>query len=203
MDQLRYRSFSAAQMLASITARLLHFLAQSKHQIGSTDADQELATLPFPKWPRRRRWNLHRRRVGAAATPSPPAAGMAARRLPSRSRAGGVPRSEGAIRDRGRARGSDTEEDALQVFDELLQRGKGVSIYSLSRPLTAVARDRPAAAVSCFNRMARAGADKQPRVEEVMAGGKLQDILSGGLEQCQGIPHGLNKGKKRWAYQES
>uniref|UniRef100_A0A0D9XL37 COBRA C-terminal domain-containing protein n=1 Tax=Leersia perrieri TaxID=77586 RepID=A0A0D9XL37_9ORYZ len=75
----------------------------------------------------------------------------------SRARAGGVPRSEGAIRDRGSAGGSGGEQDALQVFDELLKRGRGASIYSLTRALTAVARASPAAAVSCFNRMARAG----------------------------------------------
>ncbi|KAF0930985.1 hypothetical protein E2562_038553 [Oryza meyeriana var. granulata] len=38
--------------------------------------------------------------------------------------------------------------------------GRGASIYSLNRALADVARESPAAAVSRFNRMARAGAKK-------------------------------------------
>uniref|UniRef100_A0A0E0EZK6 Uncharacterized protein n=1 Tax=Oryza meridionalis TaxID=40149 RepID=A0A0E0EZK6_9ORYZ len=37
---------------------------------------------------------------------------------------------------------------------------EGASIYGLNRALTAVARDSPAAAVACYNRMARSGAKK-------------------------------------------
>uniref|UniRef100_A0A0D9XPU1 Pentacotripeptide-repeat region of PRORP domain-containing protein n=1 Tax=Leersia perrieri TaxID=77586 RepID=A0A0D9XPU1_9ORYZ len=52
--------------------------------------------------------------------------------------------------------------DARHVFDGLLRRGRGASIDELNRALAAVARNRPAAAVSCFNRMARAaGADDE------------------------------------------
>ncbi|EEC67254.1 hypothetical protein OsI_34200 [Oryza sativa Indica Group] len=75
----------------------------------------------------------------------------------ARARAGGVPRSEGTIQDRARV-GSGGAEDALDVFDELLRRGIGAPIRSLNGALADVARDNPAAAVSRFNRMARAGA---------------------------------------------
>ncbi|KAF0928767.1 hypothetical protein E2562_010647 [Oryza meyeriana var. granulata] len=84
-----------------------------------------------------------------------------ARRVPyrPRARAVAVSRSEGSIQDRGRAGGSGTE-DALHMFDELPQQGRGAPIYSLNRALTDVACDSPAVAVFRFNRMARAGADK-------------------------------------------
>ncbi|KAF0930736.1 hypothetical protein E2562_034928 [Oryza meyeriana var. granulata] len=64
-----------------------------------------------------------------------------ARRIPTR--AGGVPPSEGTIQGRGRAGSGGTRTRS-----------------TLNRSLTAVARDSPAASVSCYNHMARAGADK-------------------------------------------
>uniref|UniRef100_A0A0E0R0V3 Pentacotripeptide-repeat region of PRORP domain-containing protein n=1 Tax=Oryza rufipogon TaxID=4529 RepID=A0A0E0R0V3_ORYRU len=86
-----------------------------------------------------------------------------ARRVPTRPRGGGgggVPRSEGSIQGRGGRAGGSGAEDARHVFDELLRRGRGASIYGLNRALADVARHSPAAAVSRYNRMARAGAGK-------------------------------------------
>ncbi|KAB8113134.1 hypothetical protein EE612_052048, partial [Oryza sativa] len=83
-------------------------------------------------------------------------AGMA-RRAASRAL-----RSEGSIQGRGgrAGGGGGGAEDARHVFDELLRRGRGASIYGLNRSLADVARGSPAAAVSRYNRMARAGADE-------------------------------------------
>uniref|UniRef100_A0A0D3HFB8 Pentatricopeptide repeat-containing protein n=1 Tax=Oryza barthii TaxID=65489 RepID=A0A0D3HFB8_9ORYZ len=84
------------------------------------------------------------------------------RRVPalSQPRATGAPRSEYATEGRGGRAGGSGAEDARHVFDELLRRGRGASIYGLNRALTAVARDSPAAAVACYNCMARSGAKK-------------------------------------------
>ncbi|EEC67246.1 hypothetical protein OsI_34185 [Oryza sativa Indica Group] len=76
------------------------------------------------------------------------------------SRAVGALRSDGSIQGRGGRAGGSGAEDARHVFDELLRRGRGASIYGLNRALADVARDSPAAAVSRYNRMARAGADE-------------------------------------------
>ncbi|EEE51213.1 hypothetical protein OsJ_32035 [Oryza sativa Japonica Group] len=76
------------------------------------------------------------------------------------SRAVGALRSDGSIQGRGGRAGGSGAEDARHVFDELLRRGRGASIYGLNRALADVARHSPAAAVSRYNRMARAGADE-------------------------------------------
>ncbi|EAY79075.1 hypothetical protein OsI_34184 [Oryza sativa Indica Group] len=76
------------------------------------------------------------------------------------SRAVGALRSDGSIQGRGGRAGGSGAEDARHVFDELLRRGRGASIYGLNRALADVARHSPAAAVSRYNRMARAGAGK-------------------------------------------
>ncbi|KAB8113175.1 hypothetical protein EE612_052099 [Oryza sativa] len=76
------------------------------------------------------------------------------------SRAVGALRSDGSIQGRGGRAGGSGAEDARHMFDELLRRGRGASIYGLNRALADVARDSPAAAVSRYNRMARAGADE-------------------------------------------
>uniref|UniRef100_A0A0E0IUP0 Pentatricopeptide repeat-containing protein n=1 Tax=Oryza nivara TaxID=4536 RepID=A0A0E0IUP0_ORYNI len=68
--------------------------------------------------------------------------------------------SEGSIQGRGGRAGGNGAEDARHVFDELLRRGKGATIYGLNRALDDVARHSPAAAVSRYNRMARAGANE-------------------------------------------
>ncbi|EAY79074.1 hypothetical protein OsI_34183 [Oryza sativa Indica Group] len=85
-----------------------------------------------------------------------------ARRAASRVRAGavGALRSEGSTQGRGGRTGGSGAEDARHVFDELLRRGRGASIYGLNCALADVARHSPAAAVSRYNRMARAGADE-------------------------------------------
>uniref|UniRef100_A0A0D9XKX5 Uncharacterized protein n=1 Tax=Leersia perrieri TaxID=77586 RepID=A0A0D9XKX5_9ORYZ len=49
----------------------------------------------------------------------------------------------------GRA-GSGGTEDALHVFDEMLRRGRGASIYRLNCGHTVVARNSPAAALTCY-----------------------------------------------------
>uniref|UniRef100_A0A0E0BC69 BRO1 domain-containing protein n=2 Tax=Oryza glumipatula TaxID=40148 RepID=A0A0E0BC69_9ORYZ len=66
----------------------------------------------------------------------------------------------GSIQGRGGRAGGSGAEDARHVFDELLRRGRGASIYGLYRALAHVARHSPAAAMSRYNRMARAGADE-------------------------------------------
>ena len=63
------------------------------------------------------------------------------------------------IRDRYRA-GDIGAQDALHLFDELLQQAGPSSVSSINRLLTVVARDGPALAVSLFNRIARAGSKK-------------------------------------------
>ncbi len=134
--------------------------------------------LRFPRRPRRPRSGRRRSEDGAdrrashwarvpvcgsQASQPPPLllllhlsarAGMARR---AASRAVG---SEGSIQGRGGRAGGNGAEDARHVFDELLRRGKGATIYGLNRALDDVARHSPAAAVSRYNRMARAGADE-------------------------------------------
>nr|AAM92820.1 hypothetical protein [Oryza sativa Japonica Group]AAP54427.1 Rf1 protein, mitochondrial precursor, putative [Oryza sativa Japonica Group] len=171
---------------AHMEAKPVYFA--SRRASGRPELQQQLVR-PTPIWadwadlslPERRPiWAVHPRRpanrtVGVllycqVGDPPPPAAaaaaaGMARRvttltRARTRARGGGVPSAQGGTtQDLGRAGGSGTE-GARHVLDELPLRGWGASIYSFNRTLTDVARDSPAAAVSLFNRMARAGADE-------------------------------------------